>query len=523
MRANEFLAELWTQPYELTSRVIGPASREYYFDTKNNRSGRIVFDSSLDSDEGGTHIVLVIVHFYIDNLYHTSGKGDAVAIFSTVVAACRDYLRRYRPPVVTFETPDAKKRNLYVKMSGMFSDYVPYPNWRKDPVVGNEILDSLTDGVPEDAVVLHRRDYDPKKTRVYVDEQGVAEGLNEFAPDGFNGGDDEDEFSPEIARMAQEDGFTKGVSLADGATLERAIAINHWHSQHGGMYQQYFVRGFQAGRREKIRHDNKRYNLNLKLMKDGSIRRGEQGMAESFGGRKFVKPNFDFEWEEAERYPEFVKLGKDAWIELARKGRAVVITSAQDINNTDAADPDNFKLLHPEKQKRALAQLETGTVEMPIVAVYSDGRKELVSGNTRLTAMMARDGRATVWAFRVPGQQGTLNELAPDDSHSGTDDDRIIPWEQARAAIAQFAEDSNAQDFELRNNGQIAVTTWGPELGYPYSNFVMFISPHGDGLLSGMLFGLYEDGEFDVRQRFQVPCSYNGVDHAARVYMQVRS
>ena len=94
---------------------------------------------------------------------------------------------------------------------------------------------------------------------------------------------------------------------------------------------------------------------------------------------------------------------------------------------------------------------------------------------------------------------------------------------QAQAAIAQFAEDSNAQDFELRNNGQIAVTTWGPELGYPYSNFVMFISPHGDGLLSGMLFGLYEDGEFDVRQRFQVPCSYNGVDHAARVYMQVRS
>jgi hypothetical protein len=124
------------------------------------------------------------------------------------------------------------------------------------------------------------------------------------------------------------------------------------------------------------------------------------------GGRKFVEPNFDFEWEEAERYPEFVKLGKDAWIELAKKGRAVTINSARGINNSDAADPDNFKSLVPAKQKRALAQLETGTVEMPIVAVYSDGRKELVGGNTRLTAMMARDGQATVWAFRVPGQQG---------------------------------------------------------------------------------------------------------------------
>lgn len=119
-----------------------------------------------------------------------------------------------------------------------------------------------------------------KKVSKVVNKEGVAEGLNEFAPDGFNGGDDDEGFSPEIAKMAQEDGFTKGVSLADGATLERAIAINYWHSQHGGMYKQYFVKGFKAGRMNKIKHDNERYNLNLKLMKDGSIRRGEQGVAE---------------------------------------------------------------------------------------------------------------------------------------------------------------------------------------------------------------------------------------------------
>jgi hypothetical protein len=82
--------------------------------------------------------------------------------------------------------------------------------------------------------------------------------------------------------MAQEDGFTKGASLADGATLERAITINHWHNQHGGMYKQYFAKGFKQGRMNKIRHDNKQYNLNLKLMKDGSIRRGQQGVAEAW-------------------------------------------------------------------------------------------------------------------------------------------------------------------------------------------------------------------------------------------------
>lgn len=130
------------------------------------------------------------------------------------------------------------------------------------------------------------------------------------------------------------------------------------------------------------------------------------------GDSKFVKPNFDFEWEEAERYPEFARLGKDAWIELAKKGRAVAINSARGISNTDAADPDSFKSLHPAKQKRALAQLERGIVELPVVAVYSDGHKELIGGNTRLTAMMARDGKATVWAFRVPGQQGVAENFA---------------------------------------------------------------------------------------------------------------
>jgi hypothetical protein len=122
-------------------------------------------------------------------------------------------------------------------------------------------------------------------------QKGVAEGLNEFAPDSFNGGNDGEEFSPEIAKMAQEDGFTKGAGLADGATLERAMTINHWHSQHGGMYKQYFAKGFKSGRMNKINHDNKQYNLNLKLMKDGSIRHGEQGVAEGLGGNWYIRVN----------------------------------------------------------------------------------------------------------------------------------------------------------------------------------------------------------------------------------------
>ena len=144
-------------------------------------------------------------------------------------------------------------------------------------------------------------------------------------------------------------------------------------------------------------------------------------LEENFSESKvnYSAPNFDHEWEEAERYPEFKKIGKEDWIELAKKGKAITIKSAKGINNTDAADPNSFKSLDPTKQKRALAQLKKGTVEMPIVAVYSDGYKELVGGNTRLTAMMARDGVATVWAFKVPDEVANLAENFADGKKKG--------------------------------------------------------------------------------------------------------
>ena len=151
----------------------------------------------------------------------------------------------------------------------------PYDQGRADAKKGRPYDNPYDQPGEEQEHRNYRKGYEQGK------QQGVAEGsLNEFAPDGFNGGDDDEGFSPEIAKMAQDDGFTKGAGLADGATLERAMAINHWHSTHGGMYKQYFAKGFKAGRMDKIRHNNKQYNLNLKLMKDGSIRHGEQGVAE---------------------------------------------------------------------------------------------------------------------------------------------------------------------------------------------------------------------------------------------------
>ncbi len=124
-------------------------------------------------------------------------------------------------------------------------------------------------------------------------KNSVAEGsLNEFAPNGFNG-DNGEEFNPRMAKMAYDEGVVKGVSLADGATLEMALKINHWDSHDGGIYKQHFAKGFKAGRMNKVNHDNKQYNLNLKLMKDGSIRHGEQGVAEAHPNSKIYDKCWD--------------------------------------------------------------------------------------------------------------------------------------------------------------------------------------------------------------------------------------
>lgn len=115
-------------------------------------------------------------------------------------------------------------------------------------------------------------------------------------------------------------------------------------------------------------------------------------------------PDFEIEWDEAKRYPEFERLGKEEWISLVKDGEPVKIKNADDINNTDAGTPENFYDLEKDKRQRALQQYARGETEMPIVAVYSDGHKELIGGNTRLTLSMLRNGRATVWQFDVPDE-----------------------------------------------------------------------------------------------------------------------
>jgi len=127
----------------------------------------------------------------------------------------------------------------------------------------------------------------------------------------------------------------------------------------------------------------------------------------------YTNPNFDNEWDEATRYDEFKNIGKEKWIALAKTGKVVDYNTetVKKIKNTEAGDVKEFDKLDPKKQKRALQQISTGEVELPIVASYSDGWLELVGGNTRLTAAIKATGEGKVWQFDVPD---SLQEAWPD-------------------------------------------------------------------------------------------------------------
>jgi|SaaInlV_100m_DNA_2_1039680.scaffolds.fasta_scaffold20069_1 hypothetical protein len=119
----------------------------------------------------------------------------------------------------------------------------------------------------------------------------------------------------------------------------------------------------------------------------------------------FTEPNFDFEWKAAKKYVEFLNLGKEDWIILAKSGKIIEYNeiNIKRINNTNASKPETFESeLCTDRQRRALKQLNDGNVELPIIAQYNDGWLELVGGNTRLTAMFRKFGKGSVWQFDVP-------------------------------------------------------------------------------------------------------------------------
>lgn len=113
---------------------------------------------------------------------------------------------------------------------------------------------------------------------------------------------------------------------------------------------------------------------------------------------KYIQPNFDSEWDEAERYPEFVEMGRLQWIKRGKSGYIVNYSQIKDVlGNVDL----NFDELDPKKKKFVLQYIESGLVEHPIVVKFSDDDYDLVAGNTRLSGLVKFGYNPKLWVVDI--------------------------------------------------------------------------------------------------------------------------
>ena len=109
---------------------------------------------------------------------------------------------------------------------------------------------------------------------------------------------------------------------------------------------------------------------------------------------QYKKPNFEFEWNEATRYPEFEKMGKEGWIDLAKKGHTIKYSQIKDIlGNIDL----DFGTLEANKKKRFQQAFEIGTIETPIAVKFDENNYDLVAGNTRLAGLVDKGIDPLIW------------------------------------------------------------------------------------------------------------------------------
>ena len=119
-------------------------------------------------------------------------------------------------------------------------------------------------------------------------------------------------------------------------------------------------------------------------------------------GITYRDPNFAEEYEEALRYPEFEKMGKQGWIDIAKKG---YVTSYSKIKNVLGNVDLNFDSLEEPKKQRFQDAFKRGTIEMSIAVKFSDNDYDLVAGNTRLSGLVKNGIDPKIWIVDLSEMQ----------------------------------------------------------------------------------------------------------------------
>jgi hypothetical protein len=113
----------------------------------------------------------------------------------------------------------------------------------------------------------------------------------------------------------------------------------------------------------------------------------------------YKKPNFNWEWKEATRYPFFKKMGKKEWIEYAKNNFQIIPYKSikKELGNVDL----DFESLDEEKKKRFEKAFTEGVIEIPIAVQMKDSYYDLVAGNTRLAGLVKNGINPKIWVIDV--------------------------------------------------------------------------------------------------------------------------
>lgn len=111
---------------------------------------------------------------------------------------------------------------------------------------------------------------------------------------------------------------------------------------------------------------------------------------------RFSQPNFDFEWTEAAKIPEFKDMGKKTWQEFAKTGNKVKYSTIcqKDINK-------GFIQVDQAKKKRFEKAFENGVIEMPIIVKFDDTHYEVLAGKTRIDELTKKNIDLDVWVIDI--------------------------------------------------------------------------------------------------------------------------
>jgi hypothetical protein len=111
---------------------------------------------------------------------------------------------------------------------------------------------------------------------------------------------------------------------------------------------------------------------------------------------KYQKPNFDQRWNRAEVFPEFQDMGKTKWKNFAGTGYQVHLSKIRNnINNLEMTEENVVKKVQVEEQ------IQSGTVEMPIIVKLADNKYEVICGKTRISELMKQKHDPLVWVIDV--------------------------------------------------------------------------------------------------------------------------